>query len=76
MKGWRDFLGGAERHLDGFPAVSGWLGKVTVPAFGANPYQALAEMHRIAEQAPPANPAMSILFHIGRQWRGVAELNR
>jgi hypothetical protein len=25
------------------------------------------------EQAPAANPAMSILFNIERRWRGVAE---
>jgi len=36
MKGWHDFLGAAERHLDSFPAVSSWLGKVTVPAFKTN----------------------------------------
>jgi len=27
-------------------------------------------------KAPTANPAMTSLFHAGRQWRGVAEVRR
>jgi hypothetical protein len=30
----------------------------------------------LLQQAPAANPAMSFLFHAGRQWRGVAEVRR
>ena len=29
-----------------------------------------------ANQHPAANPAMSILFHVRRNWRGVAEVQR